>query len=86
MRTTITLDPDVDALLEKLIAERKLSFKQAVNFAIREGLNPPGSDRPRFTLPTFNLGDCLIPGEWNAQHLADNLEDEEILRKMALGK
>ena len=61
-------------------------FPHLLNFAIREGLNPPSLGRPRFTLPTFNLGDFLIPGEWNTQHLADSLEDEEILRKMALGK
>jgi hypothetical protein len=40
MRTTITLDPDVDALVKKLMAERGLSFKQAVNSLLRSALFP----------------------------------------------
>lgn len=86
MRTTITLDADVEALLEKLIAERSLSFKQAVNFAIREGLSSQKPQRTPFIQPVFDLGECRIPGNWSAQALSDAFEDEEILRKMELRK
>ena len=86
MRTTITLDADVEALLEKLIAERSLSFKQAVNFAIREGLSSHKPQRTPFIQPVFDLGECRIPGNWSAQALSDAFEDEEILRKMELRK
>ena len=35
MRTTITLDPDVEALVKRLMRDRGLSFKEAVNAANR---------------------------------------------------
>ena len=38
MRTTLTLDPDVVALLRKRVAKGDVSFKQAVNDAMRKGL------------------------------------------------
>ena len=38
MRTTLTLDPDVAALLRKRVAEGDVSFKEAVNDAMRRGL------------------------------------------------
>lgn len=38
MRTTLTLDPDVVALLKKRVAKGDVSFKQAVNDAMRKGL------------------------------------------------
>jgi hypothetical protein len=38
MRTTLTLDPDVAALLKKRVAKGDVSFKQAVNDAMRRGL------------------------------------------------
>ena len=38
MRTTLTLDPDVAALLRKRVARGDVSFKQAVNDAMRTGL------------------------------------------------
>jgi hypothetical protein len=39
MRTTLTLDPDVAALLRKRVARGDLSLKEAVNDAMRKGLN-----------------------------------------------
>ena len=38
MRTTLTLDPDVAALLKKRVAKGDVTFKQAVNDAMRKGL------------------------------------------------
>ena len=38
MRTTLTLDPDVAAMLKKRVAKGDVSFKQAVNDAMRKGL------------------------------------------------
>ncbi len=38
MRTTITLDEDVASQLERIQRRRRVSFKQAVNDALREGL------------------------------------------------
>jgi len=86
MRTTITLEPDVEALLKKVIDERNLTFKQAVNFAIREGLTADEPQRKPFVQPVFDMGECLIPGVWSVQALADASEDHELLRKMDLRK
>ena len=38
MRTTLTLDPDVAALLKKAVAKGDASFKNVVNSALRRGL------------------------------------------------
>lgn len=38
MRTTLTLDPDVATMLKKAVAKGDVSFKQAVNDALRRGL------------------------------------------------
>lgn len=38
MRTTLTLEPDVAHALERLRKQKRLTFKQAVNDALRKGL------------------------------------------------
>jgi hypothetical protein len=85
MRTTVTLDPDVEAMVRQAMRERGLSFKQAVNDAIRAGLAPE-SDRELEATPTFRMGyNPVIPWD-KALRLAAELEDEEIIRKLAARK
>ena len=43
MRTTVTLDPDVEALVKAAMAEQHLTFKDAVNQAIRAGRYDAGA-------------------------------------------
>jgi hypothetical protein len=81
MRTTITLEQDTDAFVRRLMRERGLTFKQAVNEAIRAGAAQPGRRRA-FRTPTFEMGTPIIPLE-KALRLAGELEDEELLRKLA---
>ena len=38
MRTTLTLDPDVAAMLKKRVAKGDVTMKEAVNDAMRRGL------------------------------------------------
>ena len=81
MRTTVTLDPDTDAVVRRLMRERGLSFKEAVNEAIRAGA--PGAGRSRtFRTPVYDMGRSAVPLE-HALRLAGELEDEELLRKLA---
>jgi hypothetical protein len=40
MRTTVTLDPDVERLLRKAVRERGISLKEALNEAVRAGAHP----------------------------------------------
>ncbi|MFP5229373.1 MAG: antitoxin [Acidobacteriota bacterium] len=84
MRTTITLDPDVDQLLRRAMRERGTTFRDTVNEAIRSGLRP--HKVPPFRQKSVDMG--LNPRmNWDkALQLASDLEDEEILRKMARGK
>jgi len=46
MRTTLTLDPDVERLIEQEIHRVRRPFKQIVNDAIRRGLAPRLADTP----------------------------------------
>ncbi len=55
MRTTISLDDDVAAALERLRREQGLGLSEAVNHLIRNGLSQPGR-RPRVRLEADDLG------------------------------
>lgn len=83
-RTTITLTPDAEGLVRKAMRERGLTFKEAVNAAIIEGLTSTAR-RERVETPTFDLGRARLPLE-RALALVGELEDEELLRKRELGK
>jgi hypothetical protein len=63
MRTTLTLDDDVAALLRHLQQRRKSSLKEVVNEALRCGLrelDQPPRPRKRVRFKTFDVGRCLI--------------------------
>ncbi len=84
MRTTITLDADVEDLLKKVMRERGLSFKEAVNSSLRAALSssPPGAD---YEFPTYDLGVPAVDTV-HALRLAADLEDEETAREMSVGR
>jgi hypothetical protein len=87
MRTTVTLEPDVERALKAAVRERGVSFKQALNEAVRTGLAKPGR-RPRgkFVQKTYSLG-AEQNFRWDkALAVAEALEDEELVRKMSLRK
>lgn len=83
----MTLDPDVEALLRRAMKRQSLSFKAALNQAIRSGLaNPaPKTARP-YALKTFRMGYRPEVALDKALSLAAALEDEEIVRKLSLRK
>ncbi|MBA3365261.1 MAG: ribbon-helix-helix protein, CopG family [Actinobacteria bacterium] len=87
MRTTVTLDPELAAKLRSLARERDVSFKEALNSALRRGLasGAPASKRP-YRLASRRLG--LRPGIdlEHALRLAGELEDAETIRKLELRK
>ncbi len=63
MRTTLTLDDDVAARIERLRKTRKASLKSVVNEALREGLNQLAANRDRdvpFRTEAVDLGRCLL--------------------------
>ncbi|MBA3505976.1 MAG: antitoxin [Betaproteobacteria bacterium] len=82
MRTTVTLDADVEALLRKAMREKDEPFKQVLNAAIREGLTSPRRKPAKpFKQPTFNMGEALVDLT-KALSLAAELGDAETIAKM----
>ncbi len=73
MRTTLTLDDDVAALLARIREEKKLGLKEAINEALRCGLRqmagPPPKRKP-FKIEPFPPGEWLLP---NVDDIADTL-------------
>jgi hypothetical protein len=86
MRTTVTLDSDVEAKLRTVMRERGVSFKVALNDSIRAGLTPGSQPSRRFRVQAAPLG--VRPGVNldKALALAGEMEDVEILRKRELRK
>lgn len=63
MRTTLTLDDDVAALLRQLQEERRLGLKELVNQGLREGLprlGQVGEAREKYHTQTRDLGELLV--------------------------
>ena len=57
MRTTVTLEPETEALLRKSMRERNLSFKDALNHAICAGLlNATKTPAKAVQLKTYPMG------------------------------
>jgi hypothetical protein len=84
MRTTVTLDPDTRLLIERLMRDRGLSFKDAINEAIRAGLAPRSADRLQITMPR-TLGPARLDLT-KALALAGELEDETLARRITEGR
>lgn len=59
MRTTINLDPDVSAAVERLRRNEGLGVSEALNRIARAGLVATGR-RPRFKQRTFDMGEFLV--------------------------
>jgi predicted transcriptional regulator len=63
MRTTLTLDDDVAAKIERLRKSRNESLRDVVNEALREGLKhlaAPRQKRVPFRTDAVDLGRCLL--------------------------
>jgi hypothetical protein len=87
MRTTITLEPDVEELVTTAMRERGLSFKAAVNLGLRAGLGGPHggpSARGDYSFPTYDLGARVDLTSVN--RVIDELEDSALTDKIELGR
>jgi hypothetical protein len=83
MRTTVTLDSDVELKLQALMRKRGLTFKEAINSVLRAGLDMTRPIDVAFTL--YDMGKPAIDLT-HAGRVAAALEDEEIVRKLAAGR
>ena len=84
MRITVRIDDDLLRELKKRATKEGASLTDIVNQAIRCGLKAEAKKEPKFEQQTFAMGAKFNIDK--AQAVAAELEDEEILRKMALGK
>ena len=79
MRTTLTIDDDVAAELERLRRTGKASLKDLVNDALRLGLremiSPPKKRKP-FRTQSFDVGGVLVKNIDNIGELLAEIEGE----------
>jgi hypothetical protein len=88
MRTTVTLDADVEQLLRDAMQRRRQSFKEALNQAIRRGLSnaSAGPDETPFALRARRMGLRAGIDSARLNQLSDELEAagfEELSRRLA---
>ena len=79
MRTTLTLDDDVAAALERLRRARRGTFRDLVNEALREGLKgltSPPRKRQRFRTRVVDLGRCSFGNVDNVAEVLAVAEDD----------
>jgi hypothetical protein len=82
MRTTVTLDPDVERVLRNEIHRSNKSFKEVLNSAIRSALRPRVHTLPELLPPcSMGLRRGIDPRE--LAELSDELEAEAFLKTAA---
>lgn len=88
MRTTVRIDDDLLRELKSKAKRSQISLTKLVNQVLRRGLNEnarPPKKAPAFRQETHDMGVPLVDLT-KALSLAAQLEDEEIIRKLQLGK
>ena len=63
MRTTLTLDKDIAAMVERLRKSRRQTMQALINDALRQGLKSltaPNRARKDFETESVDLGRCLV--------------------------
>jgi hypothetical protein len=79
MRTTLTIDDDVAARLERERRRRRTSFKEIVNDLLRTALDSLGSPKREpepFRTTGFNLGPSLVGSLDNVEEVLSRAEGE----------
>jgi hypothetical protein len=82
MRTTVTLDPDTEQIVRRRMLERGITFKEALNDAIRDGVTSSAVET--FRTATASLGTSTVNLD-PALQLAGALEDDDLIRRMRSG-
>ena len=82
MRTTVTIEADVEEKLREFMARNRYTFKQALNETLRRGLGAPtGLARKPFKVEARPMG--IKPGVdlTRLNEMADEVEIREFLQK-----
>lgn len=77
MRTTVTLDADVEQYIREACHKRRKSFKRVLNDALRESLKP--TDTKKALLPPRSMGLAAGVDPRRLSDLADELEADATL-------
>ncbi len=77
MRTTVTLDADVEQYIREACHKRRKSFKRVLNDALRESLKP--ADTSKALLPPRSMGLAIGIDPRRLSDLADELEADAFL-------
>ncbi|MYD99719.1 MAG: antitoxin [Alphaproteobacteria bacterium] len=87
MRTTLTLEPDVEQLLHREIRRTDRSMKAVVNDALRRGLGAHGKPPrlPRYRVQPHDFGARPGVDMDRFNQLVDELEAEEFARRRGSG-
>ncbi len=81
MRTTVTIDADTEALIREEMKRSGISFKKALNQAVRQSLSQPGEKV--LIKPVFPAAFPVELGDRSFNRLAAELEDEDTLRELS---
>jgi len=88
MRTTVTLDKDVERMLREAMHRSRQTFKEKLNTALRSGLSGKRarSKRSRFVIKARPMGlrEGVDPASLNK--LADDLEVDAVLPRTRRAK
>lgn len=79
MRTTLTLEKDVAALLTRVARRRNAKLKDVVNAALRLGLEAlarPVDQPPPYRVKPWNLGGSLVGSLDNVEEVLSRVEGE----------
>ena len=87
MRTTVTIDPDVEKLLQTAAGEQQKTLDEVLNETLRQSLaRGAKSGRKPYCIRPRLLGIKAGVDLNRALRLSDALEDEEIVRKLDEGR
>lgn len=79
MRTTVTLDPDVENFLKEEVHRTRKSFKSVLNDALRTALRPQPTKMPKL-LPARPMGLAKGIDPHGLGALADEMEADSFLK------
>ncbi len=84
MQIVVNLDADLEERLRQEARDRNVDFDRVLNEAVRAGLGPAANGQAqRFVQKTYSMGAPLVD---ITMAFADELEDEETIRKMRLAE
>lgn len=78
------MDPDVEQVIRRRMRDRGVSFKEAINDAIRAGMSASAGRTP-FRTATASMGESGVNLDRALQVVGD-LEDDDLVRKMRSGR